>query len=387
MSARGEGVRCKSFAGKAGGSEHFICVQGRAGLGVDQQTRLIEARYAEACQALSLKPETAIFRRIFVSDVLNQFPLVNDSGLVRQSADNPVAVSIVQQPPLPGAKIALLAYHVEADAPIAKHRLAPKHVLVKKNGLSHLWSTRLCAGADQSEGSALTQTRGVFGELIDALASQGGSLREHCVRTWLFLKDVDVFYDGMVEGRRELFARHGLSRDTHFIASTGIEGACAHRHDLVAMDAYSILGLAPTQISYLNDFDRLCPTANYGVTFERATRIAYADRAHNFISGTASIDHAGRVVHPGDVLGQLERALGNVDSLLDAGEAGLSDMMYVIVYLRDPTDFARVDAYLAENLPGIPFLIVQAAVCRPEWLVEIEGVAVTANEAPELPDF
>ena len=76
----------------------------------------------------------------------------------------------------------------------------------------------------------------------------------------------------MVEARTELFARHGLTRETHYLASTGIEGSCSHRYDTVLMDAYSILGLAPQQVSYLNDFDRLCATKDYNVTFERGTR-------------------------------------------------------------------------------------------------------------------
>ena len=59
----------------------------------------------------------------------------------------------------------------------------------------------------------------------------------------------------------------------------------AHRYDTVLMDAYSNLDLLPEQISFLNDFDRLCATKDYNVTFERGTRVAYADRAHHFISG------------------------------------------------------------------------------------------------------
>jgi hypothetical protein len=30
---------------------------------------------------------------------------------------------------------------------------------------------------------------------------------------------------------------------------------------------------------------------------------------------------------------------------------------------------------------------VQGAVCRPEWLVEVEGVAIMANDNPALPLF
>ena len=153
------------------------------------------------------------------------------------------------------------------------------------------------------------------------------------------------------------------------------------------MDAYSILGLAPEQMSYLNDFDHLCATNDYNVTFERGTRIAYADRAHLFISGTASIDRAGRVVHPGNVLRQLDLALSNVDALLSSGSASLANMMYLLVYLRDPTDFACVDRYLDHRFPDLPILIVQGSVCRPEWLVEVEGIGVVANDEPTLPSF
>ena len=381
------GVATRSFEAATGGSEHFICVEAPASLSLAEQLDVVEEHYAAARNALGLAPETAIFRRIFVSDVMNQVAVVRRSGLFAEPSDGPVAVSIVQQPPLPDSKIALLAYHLESKTPIAKHCLSPKHVLIEKGGLTHLWSTRLCAGAYGSPASVVAQTREIFDDLINTLSSQGGTLRDHCVRTWIFLKDVDVFYQGMVESRSELFLQQGLTRDTHYIASTGIEGACAHRYDLVAMDAYSIIGLAPKQMSHLNDFDRLCETKDYNVTFERGTRIAYADRSHHFISGTASIDSAGRVVHPGDVLRQLDRALGNVDALLRSGSATLDDMMHFTVYLRDPTDFGRVDSYLSERFPQLPILIVQGAVCRPEWLIEVEGVAVVANDSPALPAF
>ena len=192
---------------------------------------------------LALRPESAIFRRVFLSDAMNQAVHVRGSGLFGAPDEGPVAVSIVQQAPAQGAKIALLAYHVASDAPIAKRELGRHHTLVEMGGRRHLWSTRLVRRGDVGPASAADQTREVFGDLIAALAGQGGTLRDHCVRTWLYLKDVDVFYQDMVKSRTDLFRREGLTADTHYIASTGIEGACAHRYDLVAMDAYSVLGL------------------------------------------------------------------------------------------------------------------------------------------------
>ena len=380
------GIASRSFRG-ASGAEHYISIEAEGELGLTGQIAQVERRYAAARAALGLADETAIFRRIFVSDVMNQAARVRDSALVRAAPDSPVAVSLVQQAPAAGAKIAMLAYHLD-DQTVRKQRLSKHDLIVEKNGRRHLWTTGLCASEnDDAFASPSTQTRAVFGDLIGALTGQGGTLRDNCVRTWIYLKDVDVFYQGMVASRGELFAEHGLTADSHFIASTGIEGACAHRYDLVAMDAYSSLDIERRQVSYLNDFERLCATKDYNVHFERGTRVAYADRAHHFISGTASIDRRGQVVHPGDAPRQLDHAVDNVEALLRSGGADLADLMHLIVYLRDPTDFPRIRARLAERLPDLPVIAVQGAVCRPQWLVEGEGVAVAAHDAPELPAF
>jgi hypothetical protein len=74
----------------------------------------------------------------------------------------PVAVSMVQQPPLPEAKLALPACHRQDTAPLAKRQIAPQHVLIRNNGARHLWSTRLCAGANAMPVPTARQTEGVF---------------------------------------------------------------------------------------------------------------------------------------------------------------------------------------------------------------------------------
>ncbi len=79
---------------------------------------------------------------------------------------------MVQQPPLPDSKVALLAYHLESPAPIAKRVLSPDSILVESNGLGHLWSTRLCATNIEQPGSTAEQTREVFDRLIGTLSGQ-----------------------------------------------------------------------------------------------------------------------------------------------------------------------------------------------------------------------
>ena len=375
----------KSFSANGGVGEHFVTITSSGEGDFSQQLAEVEERYSNWMRTMGLDARTALFRRLFLSDAINQIGLAGKSPLMAETPDNPVAISLVQQPPLPGAKIALLAHHL-GEVPV-KHRLAPHHMLVERGNLSHLWSTRLCCGARAASAPEEVHTLDIFHSLIETLERQGGTLEANCVRTWLYMKDVDVFYRGMVNSRRELFNHHGLTEDTHYIASTGIQGCCEHQFDLVAMDAYSIIGLKPSQTSYLNDFERLCATKDYNVTFERGTRIAFADRAHHFISGTASIDKYGNTVHLGDVMAQLDLALINVEALLRSGEASLSDMMYLIVYLRDASDQARVRRALEERLPGLPLVVVEGAVCRPEWLIEVEGVAVAPHDDPGLPRY
>ena len=383
---RRDGISTRSFDRPGNSGEHFITIQPPSEMTLDQQIAYVQQRYDIAQHRLALPTGSAVCRRLFVSDATNQAAQLKPYFSV-DADGSPVALSIIQQPPLSRAKVELLAYHVDGAADANKQRLSDHEVLIERNGLKHLWSTGLCAGACDGPSDAAAQTRHVFDELIGTLAKNGGTLSENCVRTWLYMKGVDVFYQDMVDARTALFLEQDLSPETHFIASTGIEGGCAHRYDVVAMDAYSLIGLEPEQISYLNDFDRLCPTADYNVTFERGTRIAYADRAHMLISGTASIDNAGQVVHVGDVLRQLDRTLENVEALLRSGGGSLDSLMHLIVYLRDPADYAAIEAAVAERLPGLPLNIVQGAVCRPEWLIEVEGVAIAANDEPTLPTF
>ena len=385
-------VATHTFRGSEGGAEHTIMIQAPGHIGFAEQVKFIERYYKEAQEKLGLDPKTAIFRRFFLSDVLNQAEAVRQSALADEREDNPVALSLLQQSPLPESKIAMLAYHIDNATLIKKKRLSPHHLLVEKNGKRHLWSTGLCSDAydGQPPTSPAEQTKAGFGDAVALLASQGGSLKTNGVRAWIYLKDVDVFYAGMVESRRELFKKLGMNGDTHYIAATAIEGAPAHKNGLVAIDLYSQLDLKPEQVTFLYDPDYL-PFRNHQVVFEYGTKIDYRDRAHLFPSGTGSVDPSLIILYKGDVMRQLERSLENVEALLRAGKAGLQDLTHLIVYLRDLTDYQRVGQYLDERFANLPKIIVQAPVCNPDWLVEIEGAAIIANnpanEGKTFPSF
>ena len=50
-------------------------------------------------------------------------------------------------------------------------------------------------------------------------------------------------------------------------------------------------------------------------------------------------------------------------------------------------DYDLVCKLFEERFPKKPYVIVQAPVCRPSWLVEMECMATKSISAPSLPAF
>ena len=145
------------------------------------------------------------------------------------------------------------------------------------------------------------------------------------------------------------------------------------------MDNYAIAGIQPQQIRYLYAPTHLNRTSDYGVSFERGTCVDYGDRSHVFISGTASINNKGEVVFAKDIVKQTQRMWENVEALLKEAECTFNDIAQIIVYLRDPSDYNVVSKLFRQKFPEKPYIIVMAPVCRPNWLIEMECMAVRKN--------
>lgn len=310
-----------------------------------------------------------VFKRFFVSDAANQTDLII-SLTAKDDAFCPV--SIVEQPPLDGTKVALWIYlqtHIDVRR-LSEHSLAVVH-----GEYTHYWGVEEINCAESSE----QQTKALFKNYISHLAKENCSLSGNCIRTWFFVQNIDINYAGVVKGRNDLFKSQGLTPETHFIASTGINGRHSNPKVLVQLDTYAIKGLQKGQIQHLYAPTHMNPTYEYGVSFERGTCIKYGDRKHVFISGTASIDNLGKVVHKGDIRKQTIRMWENVEVLLNEVNCSFQDLAHVIVYLRDIADYTVVSKMFKEKFPTLPKVFVWAPVCRPEWLIEMECIAFKAS--------
>ena len=321
-----------------------------------------------------LQGARSVFKRYFLSDAANQA----DEIIVNDVTD--CAKSIIQQAPLDGTKVALWVYLMtNVQTSLGKSGLYE----VKHGGFRHLWNGSAHNMAANSE----YQTRLLFNEYSMQLIEEGCTLKDNCIRTWLFVNDVDLNYGGVVRARNQFFFTQGLTVNTHFIASTGIGGRQADPNVLSQMDNYAIAGIKEEQIHYLYAPTHLNRTSDYGVSFERGTYIDYKDRRQVFISGTASINNKGEIMYPKDVRQQTHRMWENVETLLAEADCTFEHVGYIIVYLRDLADFQVVKALHEEKFPGKPLIIVHAPVCRSGWLVEMECMAVKEDDHPQFEAF
>ncbi len=224
---------------------------------------------------------------------------------------------------------------------------------------------------------------------------------DQLVRTWLYLGDI-VGREGATQRYRELnrarsdcyqgvaFLADRLPPDRHTVvypASTGIG-----TDDREVMMSCIALATARRDIVAVPlENPRQTPAFGYAPCygpkspkFARAMAVSCGCYATIFISGTASITRS-ETRHADDVEAQTRETLDNIEALICEenlrrhGLPGLGALLdhlgLVRVYIKRQEDYVRVRAACEARLGELPITYVLANVCRPELLVEIEGIA------------
>jgi len=117
--------------------------------------------------------------------------------------------------------------------------------------------------------------------------------------------------------------------------------------------------------------------------------LSYGPDMTIFISGTASITNS-ESRHLGDAVAQTHESLDNIEALISEDNLGrhglpgfgssLEGLGQVRVYIKRTEDYPKILAVCAQRLGGVPAIYTTADVCRPELLVEIEGIAFSRRE-------
>jgi 2-iminobutanoate/2-iminopropanoate deaminase len=154
-------------------------------------------------------------------------------------------------------------------------------------------------------------------------------------------------------------------------------------------ELFAEVATAPVVKRAITNHEALNEAYDYGSAFSRGMRIDLNGLTILLISGTASIDDAGRTVHAGDLRAQLRRIFENITKLLAAEGATWHDIVRTTCYLRDiERDYQafneeRTAFYKEQQLDPLPASTgIQAILCRPDLLIEIEAIAMFRREVP-----
>jgi enamine deaminase RidA (YjgF/YER057c/UK114 family) len=309
------------------------------------------------------------------------------------------ATTYIAQPPCDGKLVAIEALGVGSGHDgVEIQRYGEQLVIARHSGVSWIHCSQIVpqipdGGVFDRASSALESMRRLLGS--------AGARFEDVVRTWLYLGDI-VGPDGFTQRYKELNrARTEFYRDIHFghgrthtafdgriyPASTGIGTSngdvvisaiamLSERDDVLLLPLEN-----PNQVAACDYATRYGPNSP---KFVRAMAVASGGCATIFISGTASItDSESRYLR--DVEGQTHQTLDNIEALISEANfqryerpglgATLDDLALVRVYVKRPEDYLNVRAVCQARLGDVPAIYAVADVCRPELLVEIEGIA------------
>ena len=122
-------------------------------------------------------------------------------------------------------------------------------------------------------------------------------------------------------------------------------------------------------------------------SFSRGLRLDIKGITILLISGTASVDEYGQTIHVGDFRAQTWRTYQNITKLLKAEGATWKDVVRTTCYLRDiERDYEafneiRTQFFKEQGLNPLPASTgIQAILCRPDLLVEIEAMAIFESD-------
>ncbi len=337
---------------------------------IAEQIQLIENAEKEFYRIYKIGNETAAAKRFFSSDLITHLSEIEN---YRKRQDTDFFLSITEQPPATGIKMSLLGMCLSNIT----NKVRDNNIICFDTtaGIRHVFAEHLVDTIADEHSDSEKQTERIFDHLQKKLSEFNATIEKNVLRTWIYAPHVDADYPGIVKARKELFEKINLTKETHYIASTGIQGGTGGRFMRVSMDAYAVTGILEENIRYIHAPEYMCPTHDYGVTFERATAVKLGQTDFLFISGTASIDKKGDVVHPGDIEKQTVRTLENISALLDSAGFAKEDLSSFIVYLRDIADYGFTKPLIDRYLNHLPAVYVKAPVCRPGWLIEIEATA------------
>jgi enamine deaminase RidA (YjgF/YER057c/UK114 family) len=227
-------------------------------------------------------------------------------------------------------------------------------------------------------GQASDQARAML-EKAEAVLKQEGCDMHSVPRTWIWLKDILSWYDKFNSVRNSFFTERGLignGRLNRMPASTGI-GISPGNGAICGMDLVAVI-IPGKSIEYLDAGGNQNSAFKYGSAFSRASRVETPAGTTVYVSGTASIDTAGKTTNIGNASKQIEASINNVRAVLREMQCNDVDVVQATAYCKT----VEIEKLFWSRWSDLawPNLSVIADICRDDLLFEIEAAAVIAKD-------
>lgn len=313
------------------------------------------------------------------------------------------ATTYVPQHPCQGKLLSIEALGVgRGFGEVQIERRSERLVITRHHGISWIHLGHVVPQTPAE--SVYDRSLDAFRRMQDLLAEEGVRF-DQIIRTWLYLGDI-VGPEGETQRYKELnrartdffdpfhFASNIVMpghNGTVFPASTGI--GADNRDILMSCIAFATerADIRAVPLENPRQVAAYDYSSKYGVKspkFSRAMALSCGPYATIMVSGTASIT-SSETRHIGDADAQTDETLDNIEALISDenlarhGMPGLGTSLdglaLVRVYIKRQEDYASVRAVCEERLGELPTIYAVADVCRPELLVEIEGIAFAAR--------
>jgi enamine deaminase RidA (YjgF/YER057c/UK114 family) len=341
-------------------------------------------------------PGSIVHQAVFMSDI-RQVEACRQ--IIRDFYGNELpATSYIPQAPCGGKLLEIEVLGVDRRrGEVDIRRLSERTVITRHNGITWVH----CANVVPETPAETIYDRSLdaFRRLDQELAAWGFRY-DQVVRTWLYLGDIIGLenqvprYQKLNLARTDFYQNRCFTGDRFQGRSSRVYPAStcigANGRDVMmscmalATDRPDVVRLPlenPRQTS-AHDYDH-----RYGPQtpkFSRAMAIISDGAASVLVSGTASIIDS-ETHHIGDIEGQTRETLDNIAALISEdnfrrhGQTGLGatldDMALVRVYIKRKEDYTVVRNACRARLCELPVVYTVANLCRPELLVEIEGIA------------
>ncbi len=374
----------RRFRGRVADQLFVLC---RPTAGANDPLRQAESVYEALRDVLvseQVGPETIVTETVFCRRVRDDvLPVRAARSRVLANVGLLPATTFIGQPPLDDdADLALAAVAIVPRSPDASTYQVHHATACTCDGCAAGVCARVVRLDDQTSlwvGSVYGSGRDAFAEAYDMfrvaedLLAGAGMRFTDVMRTWIHGRDIERDYDALNAARRAFFRHAGVER---LPASTGVQGIPFPDAHGFALGLYAVKSDRPLDVARMS-----APSLNeawsYGADFSRGLRVTDANQVTLYVSGTASVDEAGRTAHAQDLGAQVDRMLHNVRSLLDRQGATFGDLVSAVTYLKHPSDAPALRTMLgARGFGGFPCAVVQAPLCRPDLLCETEAVAV-----------